>query len=428
MVLFLTLVSLLYLITETLFMKEKLYMLPVLFLLYAMNGFAQPTIRTFSPEHGSTGDTVIIYGTHFKAVPSKNMVFFGAARAEITAASQTALTVIVPAGATYEPITVTCDGLTGSSSLPFIKTFAGGDSLFKQSSFAPYIIFPTKGLLNFVLLNDLDNDGKTDIILGSGGLGGNGGIEVFRNMCTPGHIAFAPHKDFKTSSRVYTMAMGDFDGDGRKDVIIDNYDLKKISILRNTSREGSISFYILPTGLTTGADPASARVGDFNADGKPDVAVSNASNDMLSVYLNTTVGKDISFASAVTIHGGLLFCDIDRDNRMDISKTVKDQNYVSVYQNLSTNNNVLFASRKNYTTGLAPHEAKFGEVNNDGRPDMIATDENSDSISVFENISTRGHIAFKAKKDFYAGDAPADVQLNDLNGDGRPEIVVQKTG
>ncbi|MEP1779247.1 LamG-like jellyroll fold domain-containing protein, partial [Reichenbachiella sp.] len=70
-----------------------------------------PTISSFSPANGPIGTEVTITGTNFDATPANNIVFFGAAKAAVTAATSTSLTVTVPAGATYEPITVLVDGL-----------------------------------------------------------------------------------------------------------------------------------------------------------------------------------------------------------------------------------------------------------------------------------------------------------------------------
>lgn len=87
---------------------------------------AQPTISFFSPASGPVGTTVIITGTNFNTTSANNLVFFGATKAIVNAATATSLTVIVPGGASYQPISVSTGNLTAFSSRPFIPTFAGG--------------------------------------------------------------------------------------------------------------------------------------------------------------------------------------------------------------------------------------------------------------------------------------------------------------
>src|SRR5690349_4311223 len=85
---------------------------------------AQPVVNSFSPASGPVGTTVTITGSNFSAMAGDNIVFFGAVKAPVTAATSTSLTVKVPTGATYQPITVTTNGLTGYAPKPFNVTFS----------------------------------------------------------------------------------------------------------------------------------------------------------------------------------------------------------------------------------------------------------------------------------------------------------------
>src|SRR4051794_5853491 len=84
--------------------------------------FAQPIIKSFSPISGPVGTPVTIKGNGFDSIGNNNVVFFGAVRAGISSATDTTIDVIVPAGATYQPITVTDSAGTSYSSLPFCVT------------------------------------------------------------------------------------------------------------------------------------------------------------------------------------------------------------------------------------------------------------------------------------------------------------------
>src|SRR5665213_1862259 len=84
-----------------------------------------PTITSFSPASGPVGTPVTITGTNFNATKTSNIVFFGATMATVTAATTTSLTVTVPTGATYQPISVLngTTALIGYSASPFATTF-----------------------------------------------------------------------------------------------------------------------------------------------------------------------------------------------------------------------------------------------------------------------------------------------------------------
>src|SRR4029079_15729534 len=113
--------------------------------LCAVEAAAQaPVIDSFSPSSGYIGASVRISGSNFSPTPGDNIVFFGAVRASVTSASPGALVVSAPAGASYQPITVTVAGRTASARTPFRLTFPGTEQvqLDGHSSFGTSESFP----------------------------------------------------------------------------------------------------------------------------------------------------------------------------------------------------------------------------------------------------------------------------------------------
>lgn len=106
-------------------------------------------------------------------------------RANVSAASSTSLTVTVPSGTTYQPISVTTNGLTGYSAQPFILTFPGGGS-FNGGSFAVSTGFPVAYPSN-ASLGDLNLDGKLDLVVPNAIANT---FSVYRNTGTSGNISF----------------------------------------------------------------------------------------------------------------------------------------------------------------------------------------------------------------------------------------------
>ena len=83
-----------------------------------------PVITSFIPASGPVGTSITITGDHFNSTASENVVYFGAVKATVTSGNTNSLTIMLPAGATYQPISVldNATGLTGYSSKPFVTT------------------------------------------------------------------------------------------------------------------------------------------------------------------------------------------------------------------------------------------------------------------------------------------------------------------
>ncbi|BBH40680.1 hypothetical protein myaer102_32590 [Microcystis viridis NIES-102] len=95
------------------------------------------------------------------------------------------------------------------------------------------------------------------------------------------------------------MTVGDFNGDGKSDLAVANANSSNVSVLLGTGT-GSFS---TATNFTVGSSPRSVTVGDFNGDGKSDLATANGSSNNVSVILNTT--PKITIASGTNpVEGG----------------------------------------------------------------------------------------------------------------------------
>src|SRR5262245_2670245 len=93
--------------------------------------------------------------------------------------------------------------------------------------------------------------------------------ESFAQVC-PG-ISFAPPRTFNVASNAYSVATGDFNGDGKPDFAVSSYGSNTISITLG----GVDGTFSSPIQYVTGTNPVSIVVADLNGDGKPDLAVAN---------------------------------------------------------------------------------------------------------------------------------------------------------
>jgi hypothetical protein len=144
--------------------------------------FAQPLITAVSPLSGPLNSTVTITGSNFSSTASGNVVWFGSVSAPVTSASSGSLTVTVPPGASYQPITVTAGNLTSFPFKPFITTFSDTGQ-FKPSAFSSSTTIPTSSSPQSIFSMDLDGDGKPDLIIANAD---SSIVTVYHNNSTPG--------------------------------------------------------------------------------------------------------------------------------------------------------------------------------------------------------------------------------------------------
>ncbi|HEU5168452.1 MAG TPA: IPT/TIG domain-containing protein [Chitinophagaceae bacterium] len=405
-------------------------------LIFVASGlFAQPTINSFSPISGPVGTAVTIIGTNFSATPANNIVFFGAVRANVTTASATSLTVTVPAGATYQPISVTVSNLTGYSNKSFILTFPGGANIIQfpdnsNNTFAIPIDSTTDLHPNGIALADFDGDGKSDIATPNNYNTGapNASVSILRNTSANGQLSFALKQDINTGIQTYAIAAGDLDGDGKPDMISSSIVTRTISVFRNTSTVGAITF-APKIDFPTGDNPYSIVIADLNNDGKPDVSIANYLSNTFSVYRNTSSIGNISLAAKIDFATDpgpnfLASGDIDGDGKTDISIVNQLFNTVSVFRNTSSGATITFAPKGNFTTGDEPFGVTTGDLDGDSKLDLAIVNHNSNTYSVFRNTSNAGTITFAARQDFNISLLPSNVTIADINGDSKLDIFV----
>src|SRR5262249_39605111 len=97
-----------------------------------------------------------------------------------------------------------------------------------------------------------------------------------------GNGTFQPAVNYPAGSTAISVAINDFDGDGKPDLAVSDNGSNNMSILLGN---GNGTFQA-PVNYAAGTGPRTVRVGDFNADGKPDMAVVDFYSNTVSFLLN----------------------------------------------------------------------------------------------------------------------------------------------
>lgn len=399
-------------------------------LVCALKLFSQPIISSFSPSSGPVGTTVTIIGTNFSSVPAENIVYFGAVKASVNAASPNTIEVQVPISATYQPITVTTNGLTASSTQYFHVTFPNG--MFTRSLFVRQSIARTGSNPYHVSVGDLDGDGKVDAVYVN--MQSNT-ISLFHNKSVPGTFSFDPKIDLAVGTEPRAAALADLDGDGKLDIVVANagYPSYSLSIFRNVSTVGILSFETV-INYPAGAWPNSIAIADLDGDGRPELAVCNSSSaqNTLSVYRNSSSLGHISFSGITNFGTGINpYCvalgDLNNDGKIDIAVANAGSNTVSLLKNTSSQGTLSFTEKTDLSTGVgstSPYFVGIADLNDDQRPDLYVSNYITNTIAILQNSNTDDAFSFLPAIEKSSGRAPWGIAIGDFDGDGKPDLAV----
>lgn len=407
----------------------------LMMLFFVGQAYAQPTIISFLPKAGPAGTSVNISGSNFSTLPTENIVYFGAVKALVTAASATSLTVTVPFGTTYQPISITVNGLTAYSVQPFNVTFTGLENLLAPLSFAQATNIGPANAADDISIADFDGDGRPDIATANIGFTNN--ISIFRNTNPDSSVSFAQPINFTTEQGPSTVTTGDLDGDGKIDIVVLNKNATgTFSVLLNNSTLGDLSFE--PKVNFNISYPGSAFIADMDGDGKPEVAVLSGFNNTLSIFKNTSIPGNISLDAPITITtntnpGYIFIADVNNDYKPDVivgNMNNGNAGSVSIFKNISTVGSILLDAKIDFPTANQPAEIAIGDLDGDDKPDMAIANSASatSSISIFKNLTSGGNISFATKQDYAVVFSPQSLNISDLNGDGKPDLVVANFG
>lgn len=256
---------------------------------------------------------------------------------------------------------------------------------------------------------DFNGDGKADLAVG------NYDTANVSVLLGNGQGGFSPATNFAVGANPFTIVSTDFNGDGNADLVTSGYSDGKISLLLGDGKGG---FSVTPTKFAVGAHLIDVAVGDFNGDRKPDLAVADDSTN-LAILLGDGQG---SFSAPTKLAIGTT----------PISVTVGDANGDGIVDLLATNSDstnlsILFGDGKggfstvnNVAIGNSAAVAAVGDFNGDRIPDLATVNYKANSISVLLG-TVNGQ--FVTATNYAVGNVPFSLSIKDLNGDGNLDLA-----
>lgn len=388
-----------------------------------------PSIKYFTPTNGIPGSSALIVGSGLNTSKELNVVYFGATKGNVVSKTDTSLLVTVPAGASFSNLLLSNieDGLVTQSNLKFNPTFTPLKPTINNTTFNNRVALGAGANPTGSAMGDIDGDGRPELLVAN--FNANT-ISVYKNNSAIDTIILNPRMDYPTKANPQSIALGDLDGDGKLDVVIANKFSNTITIYKNASSAAVGIRLDNKLDLATGSLPVSVAIGDLNNDGKQDILVANIGSNTLSIFPNISLVGKITMGNKIDISTGnaspqfVAIDDLSGDNKLDIAVGLYNTNSVSVFKNISPLGMFVFGPPMNFNVGNNPYSIAIGDLDGDGKLDLITSNNNTANISALRNTSVSNLINFSQNQNFIVGPYPGIVKISDINGDNKPDVTI----
>jgi FG-GAP-like repeat/FG-GAP repeat len=304
--------------------------------------------------------------------------------------------------------------------------------------------FQTVNVPNSIAVADVNGDGVPDLLVATTSDQGNPTNPGFANVilgvkASPG--TYQKGTQYSTSSdNPSSIAVADLTGSGSLDLVIASFSSGSVSIFMHGSTPGS---YMPAVTVTTGGLPNQVVIADVNGDGHPDLVLADSSASGNAIVVLQDPANPGRFLAPTLLSTGstsatsVAVADLNGDGKPDVVAATSDANgdngavYV-FYQSATSPGTFLAASV--FPAGAQPQSVRIADLNRDGLPDLAVANlgpglDGTGSAGVSVLLQDAAHPGSFLAPVTYATQARAiDVAVGDLNGDGKPDLVVANLG
>jgi Ca2+-binding RTX toxin-like protein len=286
-----------------------------------------------------------------------------------------------------------------------LATGSGYQLVASSSLFAAEACYYVTARPYSVHTGDFNGDGKADLIIR------NGYADNISVLLNNGNGTFSSSTKFAVSGFVTAT---DFNSDGKVDFVVRNDYTGNISVLLNNGA-GEFSTH---TDFTVGLSQYLVAIADFNGDGKADLVTGNSGSHDFSVLLGSGNGS-FSNVAVGNWNNSITVADFNGDGKNDLATVDLGSSVVSLFLG---NGSGGFSAGTDFSVGFSPNVLTSADFNGDGKMDLITLSEfDQDSVLLGDGMggfSTATEIINGA-----IGDRPQSVIATDFNSDGKMDLV-----
>ncbi|CAF1604227.1 unnamed protein product, partial [Adineta ricciae] len=270
-----------------------------------------------------------------------------------------------------------------------------------------------------IALADFNQDGKLDIIVT------NSGTDSIKILVNNDNYTFIDSITYSTGlkSVPHSLVVNDFNNDGLLDIVIGRYGANSIGIFFGKSNG---TFNNMVTFSTMRSRPFYLSTGDFNNDKRLDLVVVNHGTNSISIYLNQgngTFANEISYSMGYdSLSYATVVGDFNHDKNLDLAVVNSGIDNIAILFGIG---NGQFSSPTFYTTkyGSQPTSLALGDLNNDDILDLVVATSGVPSISIFYGFKN-GTFAQQRLLELETPAYPQFVATGDLNKDNQTDIII----
>jgi hypothetical protein len=329
-------------------------------------------------------------------------------------ATLTAYGSLVPTG-TFSFI----DQTSGNASVGSIPLSAGTKVLDLVRSALPDI---DNSSITNAFLADLNGDGIPDLVVSNGSP--STGENIITVLLGNGDGTFTFNSNPRASASSGVVAVADVNNDGILDLVVAFSNNSSVSFNTYVSLlgNGDGTFQAPATDGSSGV-PIAVAVTDFNGDGNLDLAVVQTIFGVSSVAMLGSIGASGSFsilggASGFQNPNGIVAGDFNKDGKVDIAVSDGEANTVTILLGDGTGN---VTKGMTYNVGARPTTIVEADFNSDGIPDLAVPNSGDSTVSI---LLGNGDGTFTVLPPHATGPGPSTLLVGDFNADGIPDLAV----
>lgn len=309
-----------------------------------------------------------------------------------------------------KPDLVVCNNVDGTIGV----LLGNGDGTFQ-----PVVAYSVGSQPFDIAVGDVNGDGKPDLVATDSGTSGT--AKQVSVLLGNGDGTFQAAVNYPTNGATLAVVLGDFNGDGKLDIAVSDFSGGVEVLLGNG--DGTFQAALA---TATGQYAAFLAAADFNRDGKLDLAVINNNSAEVTILLGNGTGTFTAGASYPSPYDtdwvGIVAGDVNLDGKPDLVMTSfnvagGEQQAMSV---MVGNGDGTFAAPVSYGKAVQPCAAIIADFNGDGKPDVAVVDQATNAVHIQLG---NGDGTFQSSIDYRVGLIPQGIGVADFNGDGNVDLA-----